>query len=98
MDTSRENIELTPAQQRYVVTRAERVGLDVAAFLHSLVPSADENGNLETASGADKEGSALAAARQFGLVGASSNDPVDLATNPEHMEGLGQNGHDADPR
>lgn len=98
MSTENDNIELTAAQRRYIVTRADRVGIDATEFLEGLVPSVDEDGVLKTTVGDSSGESALDAARQFGLVGASSGDPPDLATNPDHMKGFGQDGNDANPR
>jgi hypothetical protein len=97
MSTDNDNIELTAAQRRYIATRADRVGIDAIKFLEGLVPSADEEGVLQTTPGAPSRESALDAARQFGLVAASSDDPSDLATNPDHMEGFGQDADNANP-
>lgn len=97
MSTDNRPIELTAAQQRYVVTRAERVGVTADEFLEGLVPSADEQGNLLIAAVGGDGVSALEAARRFGLVGVSTGDPEDLATNPDHMQGFGEDDHHTDP-
>ena len=89
MSTGKTDIHLTDAQQRYLLSRAERLGKTAEEILQGLVPSADEEGNLQTRSVGNGE-TALEAARAFGLVGASTDDPPDLATNPKYMEGFGR--------
>jgi hypothetical protein len=82
------NITLTDGQRRWIATRAARVGVSSQRYLAGLIPSADLEGQLQSATNGYE--TALQAAERLGLVGCVVDAPPDLATNPKYMEGFGQ--------
>ncbi len=84
------HIRLTPEQQAYIARQAERNGVTWESVLGQWIPVAKPQKTGEE--------SAFDAARRLGLVGCSHGDPPDLATNPQYMEGFGDdvNGSSAD--
>jgi len=75
-------IRLTPEQQAYIAHQADRQGVGWPEVLGGMFPVSPRPRRNE---------SALDVAKRLGLVGCSQNDPSDLATNPDHLEGFGQN-------
>ncbi len=76
-------IQLTPNQQAYIAERSESTGTPWPELLGNLVPAivARSNGKAE---------SAYEMAKRLGYIGMSDVGPSDLATNPIHMHGFGQ--------
>lgn len=89
MNSSDHHIRLSEGQRRYIASRAAKAGVEASQYLDSLIPSVDEQGNLLLRPIAADAENALQAAQRLGLVGATTGEPADLATNPAHLEGLG---------
>ena len=82
--TNPDEIRLNHAQRRSIARLADRLGRSWQSVLDELIPVELPGVALE-----DGE-SALDAAIRLGLVGVCSSGTPDLATNPEHMKGLGE--------
>ena len=75
------DIQLSPEQQSFVAAEAQRTGKAWSELLKQFVPDQPL---------IPSEENALEAADRLGLVGSCEGGPSDLATNPVHMEGFGQ--------
>ncbi len=78
-------IELSPQQRVYIARQSERLGKPWPEILEQFVPAAVEE---EVSEMTDE--SAYDVAKRLGLIGGVTDAPVDLAANPEHMEGFGR--------
>jgi len=93
MSTEQQNINLTKDQIQVIALRfagnAKRSGIADEDILRVLGPSVGPVEALRKVLDVREE-TALEAFGRLGLVGCISDGPVDLATNPKHMEGFGQ--------
>lgn len=93
MDTEQQNLSLTKDQLQSIAlgfaNKAKRSGITDEDIQRVLGPSVGQVGSLKKVLEAQEE-TALEAFERLGLVGCISDGPADLATNPKHMEGFGQ--------
>lgn len=76
-------IELSDEQRAYLARQAELAGKPWQDLLDELLPFSPAS---ETTGGE----SAYDAAIRLGLIGGIKDGPIDLSTNPAHMEGFGK--------
>lgn len=88
MSNSPDQITLTPEQKQYLVWLAEQSGKPwntvleqaLSSFEHEVLPKPNPPETV------------CDAMRRLGLLGSVKDGPPDLSTNPQYMEGFGEDG------
>jgi len=93
MSTEQQDLNFTVDQLNAIALRfankAKRSGITDEDIQRVLGPSVGQVESLQKVRDSQEE-NALEAFGRLGLVGCISDGPADLATNPEYMEGFGQ--------
>jgi hypothetical protein len=92
MATDPQEIELTQEQRSLLAARSKETGRPWDELLRELFMPLAKPGRVDSASGR----TLYEALHERGLIGAYDG-PVDLSTNPEHMEGFGEPRHGSNP-
>lgn len=87
MHVNPEQVHLSPEQQSYIASQAERLGKPWPELLEQLVPTASTKTSEAEVPASE---TAYDAAKRLGLIGGVRSGCSDLSTNPKHMEGFGR--------